>query len=117
MPLSSPTPVFIPAPAGKQTLTITGATTSGVNGTLRYAGSNAGKVAWSTDGTLTPGSSNVIMQYNGTQWVLSLGSTYSATKTSGADDPVGLATWTLGTGTGQPTVAAGSVAAPPIITA
>lgn len=117
MPLESPTPIFIPAPAGKETLVITGTTSPNVSGTLRYAGSNAGKVAWSTDGTLTSGAANVIMQHNGTQWVLSLSSTYSATKTSSANDPTGLSTWTIGTGTGQPTVAAGSVTAPPIVTA
>jgi len=117
MPLSSPPVVFLPPPAGKEVLVISGASTSGVNGRLIPAGTTAGKPAWSTDGSLTVGAANVIMKYNGTAWVLALSTTYSATKTSAAEDPVGLSTWTVGTGAGSPTVAAASAPTPPIVTA
>lgn len=104
-------------PAGKAVLQISGTLTSGVAGVVKYAGLNAGTPAWSTDGTLTAGASNVIVKKDAGVLSISLGSSYSATKTSDATDPVGLTGWTIGTGTGQPTVAAFATPIPPVITA
>lgn len=108
--------VFEPAPSGKAMLTISGVTTSGINGNVIYCGLILDKPAWSTDGTQTAGASNTIVEYTGTAWKVSRGSSYSATKTSAATTPDGLTTWTVGTGTGSPTIAAFAVAAPPVIT-
>lgn len=109
--------VFEPAPTGKAMLTISGVSTSGINGNVIYCGLIAGKPAWSTDGTQTAGASNTIVEYvSGTSWKVSRGSSYSATKVSAAATPDGLTSWTVGTGTGSPTIAAFAVAAPPVIT-
>jgi hypothetical protein len=110
--------VFEPAPAGKSTLIISGVSTAGINGRVIYCGLIANKPAWSTDGTQTAGASNTIVEYiSGTSWKVSRGSSYSATKVSAAAAPDGLTSWTVGTGTGSPTIAAFAVPTPPAITA
>lgn len=109
--------IFEPAPAGKGLLAISGVSTSGVNGQVVYAGLIQNRPAWSTNGTQTAGAANVIVEYTGTAWKVSLGSAYSATKTSGATTPDGLTAWTVGTGTGSPTLAAFTAATPPVVTA
>lgn len=131
---AAPVIIFEPAPAGKSTLVISGVSTSGINGNVVYCGLMAGKPAWSTDGTQTAGASNTIVEYiSGTTWKVSRGATYSATKVSAAAAPDGLTTWTVGTGSGSPTIAAlasgtpavvyvppspgATPAAPPVITA
>jgi len=116
-PPSAAGAVFEPAPAGKAMLTISGVTTSGVNGNVIYCGLILGKPAWSSDGTQTAGASNTIAEYTGTAWKVSRGSSYSATKTSAAATPDGLTSWTVGIGVGGPTIAAFAVATPPAITA
>lgn len=116
-PPSAPGAVFEPAPAGKAMLTISGVTTAGVNGNVIYCGLILGLPAWSSNGTQTAGAGNTIVEYTGTQWKTSRGSSYSATKTSAAATPDGLTAWTVGTGTGGPTIAAFAVATPPAITA
>lgn len=117
-PPTAPGPVYESAPAGKSTLVISGVSTSGINGSVGYCGLIAGKPAWSSDGTQTAGASNTIVEYiSGTSWKVSRGSSYSATKVSGAIAPDGLTTWTVGTGTGSPTVAAAAAPTPPVITA
>lgn len=98
-------------------LTISGVSTSGVNGNVTYCGLILGMPAWSNDGTQTAGASNTIVEYTGTAWKVSRGSSYSATKTSAAATPDGLTSWTVGTGTGGPTIAAFAVPTPPVITA
>lgn len=107
------------APAGKAILTLAGVTSpaSGMNGALQFAGLVNGLPAWSTDGTLTAGAGNVIVQYNGTAWTVTRSSDYSATKTSAATTPDGLTSWTVGTGTGSPTLTATALAAPSAIQA
>jgi hypothetical protein len=102
------------APSGKVIITLAGVTTpsSGINGDLQFAGLVLGLPAWSTNGTLTAGSGNVIVQYNGTAWTVTHSSTYSATKTSAATDPVGLTSWTVGTGAGSPTLTAKALVIP-----
>ena len=105
------------APTGLGILTLTGASTAGVAGNVRYAGLILGAPAWSSDGSQTAGAANVIVEYTGTAWKVSLGAAYLATKTSGAADPTGLTAWTVTTGTGSPVVAAGVLSPPPIITA
>jgi len=114
-PPSAPGAIYEAAPTGKQVLTISGVSTSGVNGNLIYAGLNDGKASWSTDGTLTTGASNTIVKSTSGVWSVARGSSYSATKTSAATTPDGLTSWTVGTGTGSPTIAAASVAAPPVV--
>ena len=114
-PPTAPRAVFAPAPAGKQSLVISGVTTAGINGAVIYAGLQAEKAAWSTDGTLIPGSANTIVEHTGGAWKVSRGSSFSATKTSSAATPEGLTAWTVGTGTGSPVIAAGSVGAPPAV--
>lgn len=116
-PPSAAAPVFEPAPAGKAALTLSGITTAGVNGLVVYCGLITGKPAWSSDGTQTAGASNTIVEHTGTAWKISRGTAYSATKTSAAADPAGLTAWTVGTGSGSPTVAAFSAPTPPAITA
>lgn len=108
--------IYEAAPVGKSILTIGGVSTSGINGNVFYAGLIQGKAAWSTDGTQTAGASNTIVEHTGTAWKVSRGSSYTATKTSSASTPEGLTSWTVGTGTGSPTVAAASAAEPPAIT-
>jgi hypothetical protein len=107
---SAPVKIFAPAPAGLEALVISGVATSGVNGRLAYAGLKGGYPAWSSDGSQVAGAANAIAEYTGTQWKLSLGSAYSALKTSAAATPVALTSWTVGTGSGSPTVAAATVA-------
>lgn len=114
---AAPQLVYEKAPAGKATLVISGVSTAGINGSVVYAGLILGVASWSTDGTQTAGASNTIVQYTGTQWSVSRGSSYSATKTGASTPPDGLTGWTVGTGTGSPTLVAASVAAPPVITA
>jgi hypothetical protein len=109
--------VFEPAPAGKSALVISGVSTSGVNGAVTYCGLILGKPAWSSDGTQTAGASNTIAEYTGTAWKVSRGASYSATKTSAAATPDGLTSWTVGTGSGSPVIAAFAVPTPPVITA
>lgn len=116
-PPSAAGAVFEPAPSGKGMLSISGVATAGINGTVIYCGLILGKPAWSSDGSQTAGASNTIVEYTGTAWKVSRGSSYSATKTSAAATPDGLTTWTVGTGSGSPTIAAFAVAAPPVITA
>jgi hypothetical protein len=116
-PPAAPAQVFAPAPAGKAALVISGVTTAGINGYLIYCGLIAGKPAWSTDGTQTAGDSNTIVEYiSGTSWKVSRASSYSATKVSAAATPDGLTAWTIGIGSGQPTIAALAVRNPPGIT-
>lgn len=115
-PPDAPDSVFEPAPAGKGTLVISSVATSGINGNVIYCGLILGEPAWSTDGTQTAGASNTIVEYTGTAWKVSRGSSYSATKTSAADTPDGLTSWTVGTGSGSPVIAAFAVATPPVIT-
>ena len=106
------------APAGKSVLTISGVSTSGINGIVIYAGLIAGKPAWSTDGSQTVGASNTIVEYiSGTSWKVSRSTSYSATKVSAAAEPDGLTSWTVGTGTGSPALAATAAPTPPVITA
>jgi len=109
--------IYEAAPAGKQALTIASAVTAGVNGVVFYAGLIQGQPCWSTNGTQTAGAGNVIVEYTGTAWKVSLSSSYSATKTSAATSPEGLTTWTVGTGSGSPTITAAAQTAPPVITA
>lgn len=117
-PPTAPNAVFAPAPAGKAQLVISGVSTSGINGSVIYCGLIANKPAWSTDGSQTAGASNTIVEYiSGTSWKVSRGSSYSATKVSAAASPDGLTSWTVGTGTGSPVIAAFSVPTPPVITA
>jgi hypothetical protein len=101
-------------PDGLRKLTIGGASTTGVAGDVVYAGLINGNHAWSTDGSQTAGL-NTIVEYTGTQWKVSYSSTYSALKTSAATDPVGLTSWTVGTGTGSPTIAAAAQSVPAVI--
>lgn len=112
---TAPASLFDKAPTGAINLVISAVTTSGVNGTLHFAGTNAGKPVWSRDGTQTAGVTNPIMSHDGTSWKLALGSTYSATKVSPAADPSALTAWTLSVGAGSPTVAKGDVDAPDIV--
>ena len=115
-PPSSPGAIYEPAPSGKQSLVISGTLTAGVAGTVVYAGLINGVACWSTDGTQTAGADNVIVEYTGTQWKISLDAAYSATKTNASTSgPEGLTTWTIGTGTGQPAVAAAGVVSPPVV--
>lgn len=108
--------IYEPAPSGKQTLVISGSLTAGVAGTVVYAGLINGVPCWSTNGTQTAGAGNVIVEYTGTQWKISLSSSYAAVKTSASTSgPEGLTTWTVTPGTGSPTVAAGGVVAPPVV--
>lgn len=116
-PPAAPNAVFAPAPAGKATLVISGVATSGVNGSVIYCGLILGQPAWSSDGTQVAGAGNTIAEYTGTAWKVSRGSSYSATKTSAAASPDGLTSWTVGTGSGSPTIAAFAVPTPPVITA
>jgi hypothetical protein len=117
-PPAAAAPVFEPAPAGKSVLVISGVSTSGINGQVIYCGLIAGKPAWSTNGSQTAGASNTIVEYiSGTTWKVSRGSSYSATKVSAAAAPDGLTSWTVGTGSGSPVVAALAVPTPPVITA
>lgn len=117
-PPSAPGAIYEKAPDGKAVLVISGVSTSGINGSVVYAGLIAGKPAWSTDGSQTAGAANTIVEYiSGTSWKVSRGSSYSATKVSAAASPDGLTTWTVGTGTGSPTIAAASAPTPPAITA
>ncbi len=85
-------------------MVIAGVTTAGVNGTMTYAGADAGKHSWSSDGTHTESPTNVIMSHSGTQWELSLGSTYLATKVSNESFPNPLTAWTVTVGVGSPSV-------------
>lgn len=115
---SNPVKIFEPAPAGKAVLVISGVSTSGINGNVHYCGLIAGVAAWSTDGTQTAGASNTIVEYSGgADWKISRGASYSATKTSAAATPDGLTSWTVGTGSGSPTVTALAAGTPPVITA
>ena len=99
-------------------LAISGVSTSGINGNVFYAGLIAGKPAWSTDGSQTAGAGNTIVEYiSGTSWKVSRGTSYSATKVSGAATPDGLTSWTVGTGTGSPGLAAAAAPTPNVITA
>jgi hypothetical protein len=117
-PPSAPGAIYEKAPDGKAVLAISGVSTSGINGSVIYCGLIAGKPAWSTNGTQTAGASNTIVEYiSGTSWKVSRGSSYSATKVSAAAAPDGLTAWTVGTGTGSPTIAAASAPTPPVITA
>ena len=114
---TNPRSVYEPAPAGLAILVITDVATSGINGQLVYCGLINSVAAWSTDGTQTAGASNSILEYiSGTSWRLSRGSSYSATKVSGAA-PNGLTGWTVGTGSGSPTVTALAATTPAAITA
>lgn len=112
---TAPVSLFDKAPTGANNLVISAVTTSGVNGTLTFAGTNAGKPAWSLDGTQTTSVTNPIMSHDGTSWKLALGATYSATKVSAATDPAALTAWTVSVGVGSPTVAKGNVDAPDLI--
>jgi hypothetical protein len=114
---TAPASLFDKAPTGAINLVISAVTTSGVNGTLHYAGTNAGKPVWSRDGTQTTSTTNPIMSHDGTSWKLALGATYSATKVSPAADPAALTVWTLSVGAGSPIVAKGDVDAPDIVKA
>jgi hypothetical protein len=60
---------------------------------------------------------NWVIEYTGTQWVIAETGTnsYEAVKTSAADTPIGLTGWTVGTGAGQPVVAARADSAGEII--
>jgi hypothetical protein len=108
--------IYEPAPPGKSTLVISGTLTAGVAGTVVYAGLIGGVPCWSTNGTQTPGAANVIVEYTGTAWKISLSSSYTALKTSvSTSGPEGLTTWTVTPGTGSPTVAAAGVVAPPVV--
>jgi hypothetical protein len=102
-------------PAGLRKLTISGVTTAGINGDVIYCGLIAGYHSWSTDGSQTSGASNTIVSSSGTVWTMARGASYSATKTSSATDPTGLTSWTVGTGTGSPTVAAAAQTVPPVV--
>jgi hypothetical protein len=97
-------------------LAISGVSTAGVNGQVVYAGLIQNRPAWSTNGTQTAGAANVIVEYIGTAWKVSLGSAYSATKISASATPDGLTSWIVGTGTGSPTVAAFTAGTPPAVT-
>lgn len=113
---SAPPIIFGSWPDGKRKLTISGVSSpTAINGDVVFCGLINGNYAWSTDETQTAGTSNTIVEYTGTQWKVSRGSSYSAVKTSAATDPVGLTLWTVGTGSGSPQVAATAVAAPPVI--
>ena len=108
--------VYEPAPSGKTTLIVSGTLTAGVAGTLIYAGLINGVPCWSSNGTQTAGASNVICEYTGTQWKISLSSSYTALKTNASTSgPEGLTTWTVTPGTGQPTVAAAGPGTPPVV--
>jgi len=107
---TAPVKIYEPAPAGLEALVISGVATAGGNGRLVHAGLKGGYSPWSSDGSQVVGAANAIQEYTGTQWKLSLGSAYSALKTSAAASPVGLTSWTVGTGSGSPTVAAATVA-------
>ena len=116
-PPAAPNAVFAPAPAGKAALSISGVATAGINGNVIYCGLINNKPAWSTDGSQTAGASNTIAEYiSGTSWKVSRGSSYSATKVSAAASPDGLTSWTVGTGSGSPVIAAFAVPTPPVIT-
>lgn len=109
--------VFEPSPEGKSVLTISGVSTSGINGSVIYCGLIAGKPAWSTDGTQEISVQNTLVQYiSGTTWNVLRSGIYSATKASAAATPDGLTAWTVGTGSGSPVIAAASAIAPPVIT-
>lgn len=112
---TAPGAIYEPAPVGKAVLAITGVATAGVNGSLIYAGLNDAKPAWSSDGTLTAGASNTICKSDAGTWSLSRGSAYAATKVSAAATPDGLTTWTVGTGSGSPILAAAAVAAAAVV--
>lgn len=116
---AAPVPVFGNFPAGKQILTLAGVSdpASGINGDLWFAGLLNGLPAWSTNGSLVAGAGNVIVTYNGTAWTVTHASTYSATKTSAALTPDGLTSWTVGTGTGSPTLTAKALVAPAAVQA
>ena len=108
--------IYEPAPAGKTTLVIASAVTAGVNGTVIYAGLINGQPCWSTNGTQTAGAANVIVEYTGTQWKISLSSSYTALKTNASTSgPEGLTTWTVSPGSGSPTVAAAGPSTPPVV--
>lgn len=115
---AAPAAPFEPAPAGKNLLLISGVSTAGVNGYLRYAGRFNNYPAWSTDGTQVSGPANAILNYNGTTtWWLVMGSTYSVSKVSAAATPDGLTSWTIGLGTGSPVITATTTPpAPAVIT-
>lgn len=114
-PPASAGAIYEPAPAGKQVLNISGVSTGGANGPVIYAGLNDGKAAWSTDGTLVSGASNTIVKSDSGVWSVARGSSYSATKTSAAATPDGLTAWTVGTGTGSPSLAAATVSAGAVV--
>ena len=116
---TAPTPIAGNFPAGKQVLTLAGVSSpaSGINGPLQFAGLLNGLPVWSTNGTQTAGAGNVIVSYNGTAWRVVHTTTYSASKTSSALTPDGLTTWTVGTGTGSPTLTAAAQAAPAAVQA
>lgn len=112
---TAPASLFDKAPTGAINLVISAVTTSGVNGTLHFAGTNAGKPVWSRDGTQTTSATNPIMSHDGTSWKLALGVTYSATKVSPAADPAALTAWTVSVGAGSPTVVKVDVDWPDIV--
>jgi len=54
----------------------------------------------------------VIVSYDGSNWTVVHTTTYSATKASAATTPDGLTAWTVGTGSGSPTLTVTALAAP-----
>jgi hypothetical protein len=117
-PPAAPGAVFQPAPVGKAVLTISGVSTSGINGNVYYAGLQNGVYSWTSDGLPVTGNSGVVVDYNGSYWRVAknyTGSTYTASKTSGAATPDGLTSWTVGLGTGSPVIAAAAAPTPPAI--
>ena len=84
---------------------VTGVATAGINATLIPAGYTAGMQQWSTNGTAVSGAANTRLYYNGTSWRLERSGVYLATKTTTEGTPYGLTSWTITTGSGQPSIA------------
>jgi len=110
-------------PGTKARMVVSGVTTAGVNGVFTASGVYNGKPFYTT-GTTTgedflPGSPppESVLYWSGGKWGLEgpSGSGYWAVVTSAAAYPDGLTGWTVGGGTGTPTVTAGISSAAQVI--
>ncbi len=108
--------IVTPSTTGRMVVASVTSPSTGVNGTLLYAGNAAGTEVFSSDGVLSTlsitGQARAVCFLNGTTatlraWDASGTVVYSATKATSAMVPSGLTGWTVATGTGSPTITAG----------
>ena len=104
-------------PGTKARMTVTGATTF-PNPTMLYGGTINSQPFWSAGGWTYNGPNNAgasAIFYDGTKWIITSETQYTAELTSSAQYPDGLTGWTVTLGSGLPTVASGVTSAQQVI--